>query len=130
MSDLGAALAMLATQFETPPMEARALPPAIVLISDGMPTDDWESGLDKLLATPWGPRSVRLAIGIGRDADPEVLERFIGTDGVAPVTASNPEQLMRMLRWATVHAGRLASTLAHGDVPPLGEFSAHTEVVW
>ena len=129
LSDLGAALLEVARQLATPPMPARALPPAIVLISDGLPTDDWEAGLAALMATPWGARSIRLAIGIGRDADHEVLERFIATEGVQPMHASNPEQLLRMLRWATVHAGRLASTAAKGEPPPY-VVPGISEVVW
>ena len=39
-TDLGAALRELTTQLRVPPMEERALPPAVVLISDGMPTDE------------------------------------------------------------------------------------------
>src|SRR3954471_8026223 len=37
---MGEALATLADQLKMPPMDARALPPVIVLISDGHPTDD------------------------------------------------------------------------------------------
>ncbi|HET9730688.1 MAG TPA: VWA domain-containing protein [Acidimicrobiia bacterium] len=108
-SDLGAGLELLAAELRVPPMPERALPPAIVLISDGMPTDDWRAALARLLDEPWGARSVRLAVGIGRQVDHEVLETFIGNPEIAPVTANNPEQLVRLLRWASTHAGRAAS---------------------
>jgi uncharacterized protein YegL len=127
-TDLGAALSTLARQLEVPPMEERALPPAIILISDGMPTDDWQRGLDDLLAQPWGDRSVRMAVGIGRDADHEVLQRFIGNAEVPPLTASNPEQLVRLIRWASTHAGRVASTMAADEPPPAAEIAS--EIVW
>ena len=39
ITDLGKALEMVADQLEMPPMPARALPPVVVLMSDGMPTD-------------------------------------------------------------------------------------------
>jgi len=110
-TDLGAALTLLAAELHVPPMEERALPPAIVLISDGLPTDDFEAGLARLLAEPWGARAVRMAVGIGRDADHDALQRFIGPGGIGPVTANNPEQLVRLIRWASTHAGRVASTL-------------------
>ena len=108
-TDLGAALIELAGQLRIPPMEQRALPPAIVLISDGQPTDEWEEGLEHLLAEPWGARSVRIAVAIGRDADRAVLERFIGRDDLEPVTANNPEQLAQLIRWASTVASRMAS---------------------
>ncbi len=103
-TDLGAALRELATKLRVPPMEERALPPAVVLISDGMPTDDYRAALGRLLDEPWGLRAVRMAVGIGREVDREVLQRFIGPDGGEPVSANNPEQLVRMIRWATTHA--------------------------
>jgi uncharacterized protein YegL len=131
-TDLGAALQILAEQLQVPPMQERALPPAIVLVSDGMPTDDYRASLGRLLDLPWGQRSVRMAVGIGRDADHEVLQRFIGPGDLRPVTANNPEQLVRLIRWASIHAGRVASTLTGADrlVPPEGIEGAVSETVW
>ncbi|MFZ1641992.1 MAG: vWA domain-containing protein, partial [Candidatus Contendobacter sp.] len=45
VTDLGRALAMVAEQLRIPPMSDRALPPVLVLISDGQPTDDFNKGL-------------------------------------------------------------------------------------
>ena len=53
-TDLGAALDLLAPQLGAAAMEERALPPAIVLISDGMPTDDYKPALGRFLDEPWG----------------------------------------------------------------------------
>ena len=108
-TDLGEALGLLARELRVPPMPERALPPAIVLISDGQPTDDWEDALDLLLKEPWGARSVRIAVAIGRDADLDVLDRFIGRDDLKPVTANNPEQLAQLIKWASTVASRVAS---------------------
>lgn len=111
-TDLGAALDLLAPQLAPPAFEQRALPPAILLISDGMPTDDYKPALGRLLDEPVGRTAVRMAVGIGRDADFEVLERFTGSGEQGPLTANNPEQLVRMIRWASTHASRVASHLA------------------
>lgn len=127
-TDLGAALELLASALTPEQMPARALPPAVVLVSDGMPTDDWAAGLDALLSEPWGARSVRVAVGIGRDADFDVLTRFIGDDQTPPLSASNPEQLVAMIRWASTHASRVASVLA--DETPMPEPEPISEVVW
>ena len=78
-TDLGAALDLLAPQLAPPTIEERSLPPAVLLISDGMPTDDYKPALGRFLDEPMGRRAVRMAVGIGRDADLEVLERFIGS---------------------------------------------------
>jgi uncharacterized protein YegL len=117
-TDLGAALDLVASTLSVPPMEERALPPAIVLVSDGMPTDDFDDALQRLHELPWGARAVRMAVAIGQDASYETLTRFIGDPELAPVTASNPEQLVMALRWATVHVARAASSVAPAGPPP------------
>ena len=109
-TDLGAALTEVASVLRQPPMEPRSLPPALVLVSDGEPTDDFEAGIQALMAEPWGAKAVRLAIGIGRDADTDVLQRFIGRPEIRPVTAAHPEQLVQLVRWASTVASRMAST--------------------
>jgi len=75
---MGEALDLLAEQLASPPMEERALPPVLVLISDGQPTDDFEASLARLMRLPWAQKAVRLAIALGHDADLEVLQQFIG----------------------------------------------------
>ena len=59
-----------------------------------------------------------MAVAIGQDASYETLTRFIGDPEVEPVTASNPEQLVMALRWATVHVARAASSIAPSGPPP------------
>ena len=119
-TDFGAALTELASVLRVPPMEARAFPPVIVVISDGQPTDDFEAGLTAFQAQPWARRAVRLAIAIGRDADLEVLQRFIGDPGVRPFSARDPDQLAYLVRFVSTAASRLAST------PQSGRASAAT----
>jgi uncharacterized protein YegL len=133
-TDLGAALDLLAPQLTAPHMEERSLPPAILLISDGMPTDDYKPALGRFLDEPMGRVAVRMAVGIGRDADLEVLERFIGSSSEGVLTANNPEQLVRMIRWASTHASRVASNLvplSHSVGPMSGdEISTPEELIW
>ncbi len=75
-----------------------------------------------------------MAVGIGRDADLEVLERFMGSSETGPVTANNPEQLVRMIRWASTHASRVASNLVSPNraFGPLSEadISSPSELIW
>ncbi|MEJ7616942.1 MAG: hypothetical protein WKF30_08285 [Pyrinomonadaceae bacterium] len=49
----GQALSLVAEQLKMPPMSERALPPVLVLISDGQPTDDLDKGIKDLLDQPW-----------------------------------------------------------------------------
>lgn len=119
-TDLGAALSLLSESLAVPPMPERALPPVLVLISDGRPTDDVEAGLARLLTTPWGRRAVRLAVAVGSDVDLDVLQDFIDDPHVAPFTARDPEQLAYLVRFATVAASRLA-TATPGSGPEVLE---------
>jgi len=66
VTDLGKALSLVAEQLDVSKMGERCLPPVLVLVSDGQPTDDYESALENLLSLPWGKKAVRIAIAIGK----------------------------------------------------------------
>ena len=101
VTDMGKALSMVSERLKIPPMTDRALPPVLVMISDGQPTDDFSSGLKKLMEQPWGKKAVRVAIAIGQDADYEVLQKFIGNPELKPLPANNPDQLINRIKWVS-----------------------------
>ncbi len=109
---MGKALQMVAEQLKIPPMTDRALPPVLVLISDGQPTDDFQGGLRALMDQPWGKKAVRIAISIGADADDEVLQGFIGHSEIKPLQANNPEALVRHIKWVSTAVLKSASSPA------------------
>ena len=108
VTDLGAAFNMLSAQLTIPPMTDRALPPVIVLLSDGQPTDDYKKALDKLLHLPWGKKAVRIAIAIGQDADHDVLQEFTGNRELV-LQANNPEALVKCIKWASTAASLVSA---------------------
>jgi uncharacterized protein YegL len=108
VTDLGAALHLVASELTMPPMPERALPPVLALVSDGQPTDDWEAGLRAVEATPWGAKAVRVAIAIGDDADSAVLANFTRSSENV-FLAQTPGALARAIRWASTTAVRSAS---------------------
>jgi uncharacterized protein YegL len=110
VTDMGRALTMLAQQLKIPPMTDRALPPVLVLVSDGQPTDDFQGGLEELLEQPWGMKAVRVAIAIGEDADSEVLQKFIGHAEIKPLRANNPETLVKYVKWVSTAVLKSASS--------------------
>lgn len=109
---MGKALAIVADQLKIPPMDERALPPVLVLISDGQPTDDFTGGLQALLNEPWGRKAVRIAIAIGEDADQDVLKKFIANPELRPLQANNPESLIKYIRWVSTAVLKSASSPA------------------
>jgi uncharacterized protein YegL len=112
VTDMGKALSMVAEQLKIPPMTERALPPVLVLISDGQPTDDFEGGLEELLEQPWGKKAVRIAIAIGEDADHDVLQKFIGHPELKPLQANNSESLVKYIKWVSTAVLKSASSPA------------------
>jgi len=110
VTDMGKALTMLADQLKIPPMTERALPPVLVLISDGQPTDDFNGGLRTLMDQPWGKKAVRIAIAIGEDADHEVLQKFIGHPELKPLQANSPEALVNHIKWVSTAVLKSASS--------------------
>ena len=96
-TDLGEALDLLLNALDG--LEARSIPPGVLLISDGQPTDDYRSGLARLAAHPWGARSQRIAIAIGTDADEEFLAEFTGPSGLV-LSAHEPDRVAHELRFA------------------------------
>lgn len=112
VTDMGKALTMLAAELKIPPMSDRALPPVVVLISDGQPTDDFSNGLNALMKEPWGKKAVRIAIAIGEDADTDCLQKFMGHSELKPLQANNPEALVAKIKWASTAVLKSASSPA------------------
>lgn len=78
MTPMGTALKMAKAMIEdkeTTP--SRAYRPTIVLVSDGQPNDSWEKPLEDFISEGRSSKCLCWAMGIGRDADKGVLERFI-----------------------------------------------------
>lgn len=110
VTDMGKALRMVAEQLKVLP--ERGLPPVLVLISDGQPTDDFDGGLKEILDQPWGKKAVRIAIAIGEDADLDVLQKFINNPEIKPLRANTPEALVRYIKWVSTAVLKSASSPA------------------
>lgn len=112
VTDLGRALSEVADQLSMEKMPSRALPPVLILLSDGLPTDDYKAGLRQLMAQPWGRKAVRIAIAIGRDADHNCLQEFIGHPEIQPLQANNAERLTQLIKWSSTVVVQQASSPA------------------
>lgn len=108
VTDLGKAFELVAAQLAIPPMPARALPPVLVLLSDGQPTDNYKTGLDKLKTMPWFRKAVKIAISIGQDADDDVLIEFTGNRELV-LQANSAEMLTKMIKWASTTASMVSA---------------------
>lgn len=111
LTDMGYAFDLLAKELTMPPMTSRALPPVIVLLSDGMPTDDYQPALERLLQLPWGKKAVRIAIAIGQEVDMDVLTAFTGSAELV-LKANNPQALVKLIKWASTVASEVSSPVS------------------
>ena len=90
--------------------------PAIILLSDGGPTDNYEVGLAKLQGNNWFKSAIKIAIAIGDDADKDVLTQFTGTNE-AVFTVHNIDALKQVIRIVAVTSSQIGSkSSTAGDV--------------
>lgn len=111
LTNMGAAFAMVAEALAPGRIERRALRPALLLITDGLATDPpgkFEAGLAALMAQPAGRAAVRLSIAIGRDAQSDALNRFIGDPSVPVLVANGTEDIADRLVAASLAVSRMS----------------------
>ena len=84
--------------------------PVLFLLSDGAPTDEYQSALAKLKENNWYKVAVRVAVGYG-DADDNVLTEFTGNRETVLHT-EKPEELKRMIRFVSITSSMVASRKA------------------
>lgn len=82
--------------------------PAIILLSDGGPTDDFQAGLAKLKSNNWFKAAIKIAIAIGDDADKDVLKDFTGSIE-AVFTVHNIDALKQVIRVVAVTSSQIGS---------------------
>ena len=96
----------------------RAYTPVIILISDGIPTDitremydnspllkeqylQWEP-LQSLHTSNRTKKCMKMALGIGQDADYELLKAFINKDNVPVIKATEVTTIAKFFEWVTM----------------------------
>ena len=104
--------------FMNEPTGSRA--PAMILLTDGQPTDEYKHPLDKLKGNPWFRAGVKIAIAIGADdTDVNTLAEFTGNKE-AVITVHNVDQLKKIIHTVSVTASTVASQSASVGVSANG----------
>jgi uncharacterized protein YegL len=124
------AIDLLTAELDIAKIGKRNVPPVVILLSDGMCTDEPESlyyeALNRLNEAPWGKKAVRIAIGIGdqgEDYNKEQLDSFISPylrlkQGVETFPASDTRMLTRYIQAASLVATQASSqSQGEGDDP-------------
>jgi len=111
VTDFGAACKALNDKLSTKAFMQEAtgsFAPAIFLLSDGEPTDNWLSSLSDLKKNNWFKAAVKVAIAIGDDANKDVLKEFTGTME-SVLETHNAAMLKKMIKFVSVRASQVAS---------------------
>lgn len=82
--------------------------PAIFLLSDGAPTDNYQAGLAKLKQNNWFKKAIKVAIAIGEDAKQDVLAEFTG-NVESVITVHTPEALKKWIQFVSVRSTEIGS---------------------
>src|SRR5215470_17249490 len=109
-TNMGPAFRAVAAALAPERLERRALRPAILLVTDGLPTDPpggFESGLAALTDIAAGRSALRLAVAIGRDANSEPLDRFRSPE-VPVLVADGTDEIADRLVTASIAVSRMS----------------------
>lgn len=82
--------------------------PVLFLMSDGEPTDDYLSGLNKLKNNNWYKNAIKVALAVGDDANKDVLKEFTGNIE-AVITVHTPESLKKWIRKVSITSSMIGS---------------------
>jgi uncharacterized protein YegL len=81
---------------------SRAYRPTVVLVSDGRPSDSWQTPLKDFIHEGRSAKCDRMAMAIGADADEGVLGRFIEGTKNPLFYAENSKQLKDFFQFVTM----------------------------
>jgi uncharacterized protein YegL len=82
--------------------------PVIFLMTDGYPSDDYKAGLAALQANSWYKFGLKAALGIGSEANDDMLAEFTGSKDTV-VHAYSGGQLAQMIKVVAVTASQIGS---------------------
>ncbi len=121
LTDIGEALRELNSklsreQFMTG--KAGLYKPVIIFMTDGFPTDDWESALKTITSeNKWFNAATKIGFALGDDSDADVVAKIVG-NSEAVVQTDDLEMFKRLIRFASVSASILNGTsrMANQDI--------------
>jgi uncharacterized protein YegL len=113
---MGAALTRVIEELEQMPT-SRACPPVLILLTDGYAGDQstFEAALVAGESVKQFRSAVRVAVSLGTNARPDLLNKFLSPQVEEIFTAHNADQLVAYIEFATLSAFQSASN-------PVGEY--------
>lgn len=88
--------------------------PVLFLLSDGYPNPGYQAELENIKKNKWFKYALKVAVGIGDDADMNALAEFTGNPETT-VKVNNGEALARMIKFLTVTSSQIGSRSSSMD---------------
>jgi len=104
---LGAAIGIAKTLIENRQLiPSRAYRPLVILVSDGLPTDDWVTAFEDFIKNERSAKCDRMALGIGSETTSgegrQMLERFVDGTNHAVFEAKDAEGIYKFFKFVTM----------------------------
>jgi uncharacterized protein YegL len=96
---------------------SRSYRPAVILVSDGQPTDEWIGALDDFVNRGRSAKCDRMAMAIGTDADETVLSSFIAGTPNQLCYAENASQIHEFFNRVTMTTTARSRSRDPNEVP-------------
>ena len=96
---------------------SRSYRPTIILVSDGIPNDDWEPSLKRLTTEGRAAKADRIALAIGSDADEEMLKRFLNDPEKRVYHAEDARRIKDFFQFVTMSVTKRSRSANPNQVP-------------
>lgn len=124
MTPMGTALRMAKDMIEdrdTTP--SRAYIPAVLLMSDGEPNDDWRGPLEAFIGGGRSAKCERFGVPVGADADRDVIRMFAQDDDYV-FEAANAEDIASVFKKVTMTVSTRARSKDPNAIPAVAQPTA------
>lgn len=93
--------------------------PVLILLSDGIPTDSWQAGLERLTTSERGQKASRFAMAIGVEANIDVLEAFNNDLEARVFKANEARDIHRFFRAVTMSVTARSQSRTPNELAPI-----------
>lgn len=120
MTPMGTALRMAKDMIEDKSVTpSRAYRPAVVLLSDGQPNDEWHGPLEDFIRNGRSSKCERFAVSVGRDADRNVLQMF-AKDRDHLFEAENAGEISKAFKLISMSVSQRSKSKNPNEIPNAG----------
>lgn len=93
------AKALIEDKEKTP---SRAYRPLVILVTDGLPTDEWRAPFFDFVENGRSAKCDRMALGVGGDTDMDMLGKFVAGTGHEVFTTDQADGIIKFFKFVTM----------------------------